>query len=480
MPEDIIKEYTPLPTLRKFHEDGAQIRAIVGPVGSGKTTAASWEICYFLPFWMAEAHKIKTTRWLILRNTYSELIDTTQKTVFDWFSWGDYKVQQKDYKLQFPDQKITVDIMFRSCDNPADVKKFKSLELTGYWIDESIEVKDEIKLMLKNRIGRYPKKCPVRFGIETTNPPDIEHTTYSQFKWLTDVPGPVTKIKPLNKHHGFWQPQNENVANLRKGYYLDLIQDYADNPDWIARYIRGEPGVTLQGKTVYNNFRKDLHVAKDSLVFNGDKLYAGWDNTGNCPACIIGYIPTPGVLHILAEYHTERMGIVDFTDMVISDRNNEWPGVEWVDWGDPAGESKFSKSGGGLTSNADLMRNSGILLKPSEQNWEARRESIEFQCGRLVSGEPAFLIDPSCTRLINGFIGGYCYAETGTTGIYGIKPIKNKYSHVHDALQYMVVMLLRNVGGRAKGTVKPFTGFANFKDREKTGYDGGYREVMVG
>ena len=185
-------------------------------------------------------------------------------------------------------------------------------------------------------------------------------------------------------------------------------------------------------------------------------------------------------MHILAEYHTERMGIVDFVDMVISDRNNRWPNVEWIEWGDPAGESKFSKHSGGLTSNADLMRASGILLKNSEQNWEARREAIEFQCGRLVAGEPAFLIDPSCTRLINGFIGGYCYAEQGTTGIYSDKPIKNKYSHVHDALQYMLVMLLRNVGAVAKGTVKPFTGFANFKDREKKGYDGGYQEVMVG
>jgi len=132
-----------------------------------------------------------------------------------------------------------------------------------------------------------------------------------------------------------------------------------------------------------------------------------------------------------------------------------------------------------LTSNAELMRDSGIGVRKSEQKWEARREAVEFQCGRLVSGEPAFLIDPSCTRLINGFIGGYCYKELGVTGIYSEKPIKNKYSHVHDALQYMMVMLLRNVRATNKGTARPFKGFQNFKHREKVSDDGGYREVRV-
>jgi len=173
------------------------------------------------------------------------------------------------------------------------------------------------------------------------------------------------------------------------------------------------------------------------------------------------------------------MGIVDFADMVVSDRNNRWPDMEWVEWGDPAGESRFSKHGGGLTSNAELMKEAGIILRSSEQNWEARREAVEFQLGRLVSGEPALLIDPSCIRLINGFIGGYCYPEVGTSGIYGAKPIKNKYSHVHDALQYMVVKLLKNTKSY-KQEVRPQTvGFTNFAHRSKPKVDGSYEEYYV-
>jgi hypothetical protein len=355
------------------------------------------------------------------------------------------------------------------------------LELTGYWIDESIEVGVDVKLMLANRIGRFPKRSPERYGIQTTNPPDIEDPTYYQFQWETDVPGPVTERKPLEDHFGFWQPPRENDANLPKNYYVDLIKAYQDNPDWADRYVRGMPGITIRGKVVYYNFMKKLHVAQEAIAQPppSTKLYAGWDNTGNCPACVVAYIPSPGILHILREYHTERMGIVDFANMVVMDRNNRWPDAEWVEWGDPAGDAKFSRTGGGLTSNSELMRDeAGIDLKPSEQNWEARRESVEYQLGRLVSGEPALLIDPSCHRLINGFLGGYCYPEVGTTGIYRDTPEKNKFSHIHDALQYMLVMLLRNVAKHRRKHKTDTFGFSNISSRyEEKGE--GYQEFYA-
>jgi hypothetical protein len=175
------------------------------------------------------------------------------------------------------------------------------------------------------------------------------------------------------------------------------------------------------------------------------------------------------------------MGIVDFVNMVILDRNRRFPGAEYMEWGDPAGEAKFSKKGGGLTSNAELMKESGIILKSSEQNWEARRESVETQLGRLSGGEPALLIDNSCIRLINGFLGGYAYPEQGTTGIYGDKPIKNKYSHIHDALQYVMVMLNKNVMDRLPDTrikKRRPTGFSNWHNKNQKD-DGKYQEVFV-
>jgi hypothetical protein len=436
-----VKEYVILPTIRKFHESGAQIRCIVGPVGSGKTSAATWELCYYLPQFLLEEYGMRDTRWVVVRNTYRELRDTTMRTIFDWFPWGTHRKQENIYLLRYP-EGYTVEILFRSCDNPDDVKKFKSLEITGYWVDESIEVADEIKRMLKNRIGRYPQKCPVRFGIETTNPPDVEHSTYTDFDWsATGHPGPISDRKPLPNHAGFWQPPGENNANLREGYYDDLRNDYRDQPDWIETYINGHPGVIVQGKLVYNNFKKSAHVADEPLVWSGGTLYRGWDHSGNTPACIVIQVPTARQAQVLREFHTDKMGIEDFAKSVQTSCNLAFPDAKYQDWGDPAGDNRFSKKGGGFTSNTKLVREAtGIRVRPSDQNWTARKESVERQLGHV----DGLLIDPSCTRLINGFIGGYHYKEIGVTGQYQDRPEKNKYSHVHDALQYVMQKIFGN------------------------------------
>lgn len=462
------KKYDPLPTLLEFHEDPAQMRCIVGPVGSGKTTGVAWELFYYLPQFLFDNYGYLRTRWVIVRNTYAELIDTTQKTVFEWFDWGNYKTQQKDYEIRYPNGMV-VEALFRSCDRPEDVKKFKSLEITGYWIDESIEVDDTIKKMLKNRIGRYPsvrmatawykkkfrrfpktwfkngKLRPVlpRFGMETTNPPDVEHPTYTDFRWNRPPPGPIPEGEPLKNHAGFWQPPGENENNLRAGYYDQLREDYEGNADWIETYIEGKPGVIITGKLVYNNFVRDRHVAKAPLVWSRGPLYRGWDNSGNTPACIVVQVPTATHVQVLAEFHTARMNIVDFTRYVVSECNLRYPNAKFTEWGDPAGANTFSTKDGGFTSNSKLQEDeSGIKVMSSEQNWIARVESVDQSLGRY----DGLLIDPGCTRLINGFIGGYCLPQIALTGMYQNKPNKlNKFTHIHDALQYVMVKIVKGV-----------------------------------
>ena len=76
------KVYRPLPTIERFHRSPAQIRCIVGPVGSGKTSGAAWEIFDYLPEFLFKQYQITGTRWVVVRNSYRELQDTTMRTVF--------------------------------------------------------------------------------------------------------------------------------------------------------------------------------------------------------------------------------------------------------------------------------------------------------------------------------------------------------------------------------------------------------------
>lgn len=89
----------------------------------------------------------------------------------------------------------------------------------------------------------------------------------------------------------------------------------------------------------------------------GGPLYiAVWNNTGFCPACVVSQVPSAGQVQILREFYSDREGIVDFSRRVVEECNLLYPGAKYVDYGDPAGMAKFSRAGGGLTSNAELMR----------------------------------------------------------------------------------------------------------------------------
>ena len=57
---------------------------------------------------------------------------------------------------------------------------------------------------------------------------------------------------------------------------------------------------------------------------------------------------------------------------------------------------------------------------------------------------PGLLIDPECPILIEGFNGGYMYPEKALEiEPTQIRPLKNKYSHPHDALQYVAAGALQ-------------------------------------
>ena len=466
-------DYWALPTGLRFHNSMARQRAIVGPVGSGKTSMGAWDICYYLPHFLRKEYKWKHTKWVVVRNTYRELIDTTQATIFEWFPWGDYYQKREMYTIEYPDGGPVLDILFRACDQKKHIRQFKSLELTGFWNDESIEISPIVKLMLQNRIGRYPKmrckkcntvmktveavagemdfyRCPecrteehpkygVKFGIETTNPPDIEHPTYSEYDWGDHPPpGPLPSGKPKPGYAGFWQPPRENSENLSPGYYSDLLDDYRDQQDWAEMYVEGKPGIMVKGKLIYANFKRKENVATEPLIWAKGDLIRGWDNSGSCPACVIIQIPTANHVQILKEFTTDKQGIVDFGNAVKAECETLYPGAKFTEWADPAGENKFSKPQGGFTSNAQLMRDEcEIDTKPSDQNLTARIQSVDKQLG-IKNG---LLIDPGCTRLINGFLGGYCYPEIGTTGEYSNEPMKNRYSHPQDGLQYAMVKI---------------------------------------
>ena len=119
------------------------------------------------------------------------------------------------------------------------------------------------------------------------------------------------------------------------------------------------------------------------------------------------------------------------------------------------------------------MRVAGLKAYPAPTNDPSLRiDSVDGTLTRVIQGKSGFLIDPSCTVLKRGFEGGYSYVRVRATGVterYHDAPNKNKFSHIHDALQYAIVG-----GGEARKMLgqkesKPHNGKAFFDpfDRQK-------------
>jgi len=334
-------------------------------------------------------------------------------------------------------------------DRPKDVKKLKSLELTGVWINEASEIPKAVLDMATGRIGRYPPKwqgggAARDFVIMDTNPPDDDH-------WWHDL---AEEEKPegyeffhqppavIENGNGEWciNPKCENVNNQPKGerYWLDQIPGKTRN--WIGVFLQGKYGSVEDGKPVYPEWMPQLHLADAPLAVNESlPLLLGWD-FGLTPAVVICQLTLRGQFRVLDELVSVRMGIKQFANHIVKPFiNNKYNGMGIISFADPAGVD------GAQTDERtcfDELDAAGFPSSPTITNsFIPRREAVAEHLTRLVDGQPGFLLSPTCRYLRRGFNGRYKFRRMQVPGedLYSESAIKNEVSHPHDALQYVAL-----------------------------------------
>ena len=148
-------DFTAPPTLATFMKSKAFGRIAAGPVGSGKTTACLIEI---LRRSMAQAKApdgYRYTRWAVVRQTLKQLKDTVLKDAQSWFEGlGEWRVSENTYYLRFADVKS--ELVFIPLENAEDQARLLSMQLTGAWLSEAIEMNFDVLAPVSGRIGRYP------------------------------------------------------------------------------------------------------------------------------------------------------------------------------------------------------------------------------------------------------------------------------------------------------------------------------------
>ena len=453
-------------TLKTFMKSNDFFRGIRGPVGSGKSVSCCIEVFRRSLLQKKNKSGIRKSRWAVIRNTNPQLKTTTIKTWLDWFpedQWGDF-AWSVPYTHLIRKGDVEIEVIFLALDRPEDVKKLLSLELTGVWINEAREIPKSIIDACTMRVGRYPS---MRDGgatwygvIADSNAPEEDH-------WWPimagDVPVPdhfnrdqvLMLIKPDNWSF-YTQPPAllekkdkdgsttaydphdlaENKNNLTPKYYDNIIR--GKTKGWIDVYVLNKLGSIEEGKPVYPNFKQELHVSTEKLEPNlSQPIWIGVD-FGLTPAAVFAQRLVTGRWLILDELVCFDMGVSRFSELLRGEIFKNYKPYEIMIYGDPAGDFRSQTD---ERTPFQIMRTYGLKARPAPSNDVALRiEAVDTALSRLLDGKPGFLLDTKCINLKKGFNGGYHYRRIQTSGDrYDEKPLKNRYSHVHDALQYLLM-----------------------------------------
>lgn len=449
----------------------------MGPIGSGKSVGCCFEIFIRACQQAPNQDGIRKSRVLIVRNTLPQLETTTMKTWKDWFPPGDPangffgKMTGKPpytHYLEFspvdpetgkPDgTKVDLEVQFIALDKPEDVKKLLSYECSGIWFNEAREINKDLIDAATGRVGRYPSPkdggCTHKYIIMDTNPPDDSHWWYhlaevetpsnwAFFRQPSGLDRDAENLENLN------QPRNwrELSVDLRRdhgrGYYHDMLG--GKTQEWIDVYVHGNYGFIKQGAPVYGKaWNGDFHVAKEPIRINPvGEIIVGVDASGRHPAAAFFQQTARGqiqLVHELCITDDDGMGAVQFSALLRREMVQKFKQNVIVDiWADPAG---FWKSQNDERTYADILRAQGVRCKPSPGlRFSDRKEAMIGVFGKMVDGQPALIVSPTCKHFIRGCNGGYMFRQISTSGearYDDTKPFKNRYSDIQDAAQYAV------------------------------------------
>ena len=464
------------PVLDAFHRSRAFVKGVRGPVGSAKSSACVAEMLRLAASQPADPFGSRKTRWACIRNTYPELKSTTLKTFHDWVpeemcrKWDDAPIT-RIFRCRLPDgTMIHAEFMFISCDRLGDIGKFKSLELSGAWLNEASELSKGVLDIITSRVTRFPAKrnggprWPV--VLMDTNSMDDEHWWYKldverDGKMLEAIEAALREVgidRPLIDLHtqppalleasGSFvpNPTAENTQNLTlgAGYYLQMVA--GKDQEWINLYLLNKYGRIVDGKPVYaDEWKEHFHgKTRDLRPLEGLSIGIGMD-FGLSPAAVPAQITPSGQMLCLGEIVAEErsMGIERFIRHALKPWLSNRFGSRWRYYvvGDPSGVRRADSD---ESYCFQILEDEKFETRPALTNrFYPRRGALAQFMNSHVGGEPALLLDHSCRLLKAGLAGRYHYRRVQIAAAeeprFQNEPYKNKYSHVCEAAQYIAL-----------------------------------------
>lgn len=442
-------EFAPPPTGATMMMSDAFYRLLLGPLGSGKTTTVLFELLRRACEQQPGLDGIRHTRFALLRQTLSQIKQTVLKDIIQWFGpICDWKVSESTVWFKFGD--VVSEWILLPLETPEDQKRILSMNLTGAFVSEAIEIDFDLMVAIAGRCGRFPSAADggaTWYGMVLDSNMPTEGTP-----WHTAASNPPPGWQVFIQPGGL-SPNAENLnyllqtpatmrlpldhpERLAKGreYYARLST--STNPAWVKRYVMAEFGPDPSGAAVYAGmFFSAFHCRDDLLVIPGAPLLVGLD-LGRDPWALLGQIDAASRLLVHEEIPADDIGLrlqLPRIRQVVSGRR--YVGCPVCIIFDPAG---MAKSQHDEETSYDVIRSFGFMCMAAPSNrLQPRLNAVERFLNESRGGTAAMLINRAkCPTLVAGMNGGYRF-KYNQIGESMPTPEKNKYSHVCDAGQYL-------------------------------------------
>ena len=435
---------------RYVTEHEYRVKIIIGPLGSGKTTATIQYMYDRIVMQKPNSMGERKSRWVAIRNTYPDLETTTIPDFREVFTddFGTFKMStpprfEYDFKLR-DGTRVVGEVFFLALDQPDDIRKLRGTQLTGGWINEGKEIAKAAFDMLDGRIGRYPKRTEIgnywHGIISDTNAPDEDHWI-AEFETDTPIgwkiymqPGGVRWI------NGQWvvNPLAENLNNLPENYYYNIIQ--GKRKDWIQVNVENRFGMVKDGKPIHPDFSREFHVSKNPLPIEPTAtVYIGIDFGRTPAATFMQHVN--GQWRVLRELVCEDTGAFKFGEILRTFTNKTFSHIvkNFEFWGDPSGDEPGQNDD---NTAIDMLAAQNIECYPCHTNvFSIRQNALDNLLTSASEGQPNIIFDPSCKKLIRALNGGYRFKRLKVSGDerYKDKPDKDMHSHVTESLHYGLI-----------------------------------------
>lgn len=249
-------------TMRAFHRSDAHTRCLVGPIRSGRTTAALVELISRAAEQAPDADNVRRTRWAVCASSSVQLrssVIPVWQTLAPESSFGGIDNMTHTIARKLPDGTTThTEVLFLSAGNEAEASRLASLKLTGAILSGE-NIHPSAPDYLRASLGLYPER-PTFYGTL------IESIWPDSNYWLhTMVTNPLPGTRVFIQTAGD-STDAENLDALPDGYYQRLIE--VNTQQWSNRHIRVRPAST--GTRVMDDlelWHRLQHMARTSDPF---------------------------------------------------------------------------------------------------------------------------------------------------------------------------------------------------------------------